>query len=725
MLNAVKNNQIKKCVECKSFYVGRESTGMIKGEENLCVKCLELEVRDNYKIINNGLIEEATVKFEKELNDILDTEVLEGELQIYRGKHNEDSEKRIDYGENLNEIMSKRIEEPFYGREREIQEIFTILSRKYKANPLIVGGPGVGKTTLVREVAKRLASGQVPEKMKNLTIFEVSIGSLVAGTSLRGQFEERLEGIIKQAVSQNDVVLFIDEFEQLMNMNKTDSSADAMGILKPYLADGRLRIIGATTNEGYNSKIAEDEATSRRFQRIMLKEPGSDEVINMVREVSKSLEKHHRVKISSDVIEKSIELTNRFMTDRNQPDKTIDVLDEASAKKLIPVLSKDNELSELKSSLKDSKNKRKQLVLENDFNNARIVVEEENEIINEIKSLEKEMNKDFGNRKVSFKNVMEIVENRTGIPMNLEEKYDKKMSLNDKLKSYVKGQDEAIDRISKAIRRSKYKLGDPNRPDGVFLFLGPTGVGKTELAKAISKEVYGSEIIRFDMSEFMDESSVSKLIGAPPGYIGYDNGAKLVDELRLKPYSVVLMDEVEKAHPKVLNVFLQAFEDGVLTDNKGQTVDVKNALFIMTSNAGVKNMHQKGISLGNVKKEKKNLDDLMEDVVKDNTFTPEFLNRIDGRILFNDLNEETMIEIVEGLVSEVGVRLLKEGYRLTYDESVLEKISKEGYDVKYGARESKRKVENLIDIILDQLEVESGNNIHLEIKDEDVVCNIT
>ena len=660
------------------------------------------------------------------------------------------------FGRNLNQEVKNNKVDPVIGRDNEIRRVIEIISRKNKNNPVLIGEPGVGKTAIVEGLAQKIVKGDVPSNLKDKVIFELSLPSLIAGASYQGQFEERINSVIKEVKKSNgNIILFIDEIHQLVGTGKTaGGSMDAANILKPAMARGEIKIIGATTLNEYREYIEKDAALERRMQKVYVKEPSKAETLTIMRGLKERWELFHKVKIHDSALVAAVDLSDRYISDHYLPDKAIDLIDEAAAKVKTRMYSapeeldnvnheiiyletekaalkseKDNKsinrLSEVEAKLIDLKKEQKALndewnsqklehdklmelrkqkedvklkydsfIQKSDFDKAsKILYEDMPNLEHEILDLETKINSKENSLihdSITANDVSEVISKATGIPLEkiVENQKSKLLNLANDLKTRVKGQDHAIDVVANAVLRGRAGINDPNRPIGSFLFMGPTGIGKTELAKALAYYMFDSEkaIVRFDMSEFMEKHSVSKLVGAPPGYVGYEQAGALTEAIRRKPYSVILLDEIEKAHPDVLNLFLQVLDDGQLRDSQGREVNFKNTIIIMTSNIGGDLIAQG--------KQKEAMDELQKYMKK------EFINRIDEIICFNPLNEQIINEIVKKLVNDLSQRLLQQDYNVSFDDAICNYIAKDSYDSVYGARPIKRYIQREIENLL-------------------------
>ena len=658
---------------------------------------------------------------------------------------NNDLGELSDFATDLNESAKQGKIDPVIGRDTEIQRVIQILSRRTKNNPVLIGEPGVGKTAIAEGLAQRIVTGNVPEILRNKRIISLSIGSMLAGAKYRGEFEERLKKAIDEVQQHDDMIIFIDEIHTLVGAGATEGAMDAANILKPALARGEFQVIGATTLDEYKKHIEKDAALERRFQPVQVGEPNEEDALEILKGLRDRYEAFHKAKITDEALTAAVSLSSRYITDRFLPDKAIDVVDEAASKVRMKVFSAAPDVKALEDRLNTVKKEKEAAVTSQDFEKAAKLRDEEQSLVKEIGD-KKSIAKEKSDQKliVTEEDIAAIVAQWTGIPVAkiAEEESATLLHLEEELHKRVVGQDEAVTAVAKAVRRARAGLKDPKRPIGSFLFLGPTGVGKTELARALASSLFGDEsaMIRLDMSEYMEKHTVSRLVGAPPGYVGYEEGGQLTDAVRRKPYSVILLDEVEKAHADFFNILLQVIDDGRLTDSQGRTVDFRNTVIIMTSNLGAKALHKNSPELGFLaaKKSDFNVDENKEiefkeakksvmDAVKRH-FRPEFLNRIDEMIVFHPLTEEDLKEIVTILMSDVTKRLGERDLQLEITPEAMKFLVKEGSDFTMGARPLKRAIQRLIEDPVSDLilkgDAKEGKIIKADAKDNDLVVSI-
>ena len=658
---------------------------------------------------------------------------------------NNDLGELSDFATDLNESAKQGKIDPVIGRDTEIQRVIQILSRRTKNNPVLIGEPGVGKTAIAEGLAQRIVTGNVPEILRNKRIISLSIGSMLAGAKYRGEFEERLKKAIDEVQQHDDMIIFIDEIHTLVGAGATEGAMDAANILKPALARGEFQVIGATTLDEYKKHIEKDAALERRFQPVQVGEPNEEDALEILKGLRDRYEAFHKAKITDEALTAAVSLSSRYITDRFLPDKAIDVVDEAASKVRMKVFSAAPDVKALEDRLNTVKKEKEAAVTSQDFEKAAELRDEEQSLLKEIGD-KKSIAKEKSDQKliVTEEDIAAVVAQWTGIPVAkiAEEESATLLHLEEELHKRVVGQDEAVTAVAKAVRRARAGLKDPKRPIGSFLFLGPTGVGKTELARALASSLFGDEsaMIRLDMSEYMEKHTVSRLVGAPPGYVGYEEGGQLTDAVRRKPYSVILLDEVEKAHADFFNILLQVLDDGRLTDSQGRTVDFRNTVIIMTSNLGAKALHKNLPELGFLaaKKSDSNVDenkgiDFKEakksvmDAVKRH-FRPEFLNRIDEMIVFHPLTEEDLKEIVTILMSDVTKRLEARDLQLEISPEAMQLLVKEGSDFTMGARPLKRAIQRLIEDPVSDLilkgDAKEGKIIKADAKDNNLVVSI-
>ncbi len=638
------------------------------------------------------------------------------------------------YSRDLTALAKDNYFDPTIGRSDEIERLIQILSRRTKNNPCLVGEPGVGKTALVEGLAMKIVDGDVPELLKNKRVLALDLSAMLAGSKYRGEFEDRLKKVLKEIDANKNILLFIDEIHTIIGAGSAEGAIDASNIMKPALARGEIKVIGATTHEEFRKYIEKDASIERRFQRIVVEEPSEEEAIKMLLSLKPKYEEHHNVSIEDDAIISAVKLSNRYINDRFLPDKAIDIIDETSSRVKLATYIMPDSFKKLEEKILNIDIEKEDAIVKEDFALAgKLKAEKEKLIKRKERSLDKFEKERLESDDIVSKDLIEdTIAKMTGIPVKKiqEEESHKLLALEEELGKRVIGQKEAVTSIAKCIRRNRVGLKNPNRPIGSFLFLGPTGVGKTELSKALSEILFGSDddIIRVDMSEFMEPHSVSKLIGAPPGYVGFDEGGTLVEKIRKKPYSLLLLDEVEKAHPDVFNLMLQVLDDGHITDSKGRKVNFKNTLIIMTSNIGAKNIVEPkklGFSSGLSEEEKHtNMKNAVMGELK-NFFKPEFLNRIDDITVFHKLSKEDISHITELLLEDLKERAkLNLDLTLSFTDNLIDYISKEGYSNIYGARPLKRTIQSkLEDEIAEKIlfgEFQSGDKIKIDYKDEEL-----
>lgn len=609
------------------------------------------------------------------------------------------------YGRDLTRQAKNGELDPVIGRENEIQRIIQILSRRTKNNPVLIGDPGVGKSAIIEGLAQRIASGNIPELLKNKRVVTLDLGGMLAGTKYRGEFEERIKAAIDELIENKNTILFIDELHTIVGAGASEGSIDASNIMKPALARGEMQVIGATTLDEYRRYIEKDAALERRFQPVTVGEPTKEEAVEILFGLRDRYEAHHKATITDEAIRAAVELSDRYISDRFLPDKAIDLMDEAASRVRLAAFVAPAGMKELDGKLAELLKEKEEAVNNQNFERAAAIRDEERAIRDEMTSRKASWEREREGRKcvVTENSIAEVVNAWTGIPVNrlTEDESEKLLHLEDELHKRVIGQDEAVEAVARAIRRARAGLKDPKRPIGSYLFLGPTGVGKTELSKALAEVMFSNEdaMIRLDMSEYMESHSVSKLVGSPPGYVGFDEGGQLTERVRRKPYCVILLDEIEKAHPDVFNILLQVLEDGRLTDSKGRTVDFRNTIIIMTSNIGAAAAAGRNtVGFGSESKAltyERMREAMMGELKK--TFSPEFLNRIDEIIVFHPLEQEQAAKIVRLMLKGVADRLRERGIDLTFSEGAVEQLSRDGFDPVYGARPLRRAIQHQVE----------------------------
>ncbi|GAB2568379.1 ATP-dependent protease ATP-binding subunit ClpC [Gracilibacillus alcaliphilus] len=617
--------------------------------------------------------------------------------------------------------------DPVIGRAKEIERVIQVLSRRTKNNPVLIGEPGVGKTAVAEGLAQQIVQNEVPETLREKRVMTLDMGTVVAGTKYRGEFEDRLKKVMEEIRQANNVILFIDELHTLIGAGGAEGAIDASNILKPSLARGELQCIGATTLDEYRKYIEKDAALERRFQPIQVDEPTVEEAVQILRGLRDRYEAHHRVTITDAAIEAAAKFSDRYITDRFLPDKAIDLIDEAASKVRLRSYTTPPNLKELENQLEEVRKEKDAAVQSQEFEKAAALRDTEQQLKKELEQTEAKWKEKQGqeNSEVTVEDIASVVSIWTGVPVSAltKDESERLLNMEEILHDRLIGQEEAVKAVSKAIRRARAGLKDPKRPIGSFIFLGPTGVGKTELARALAESMFGDEdaMIRIDMSEYMEKHATSRLVGSPPGYVGYEEGGQLTEKVRRKPYSVVLLDEVEKAHPEVFNILLQVLEDGRLTDSKGRTVDFRNTVLIMTSNVGASELKRNkyvGFSLG---EEEQNYKDMRSKVTAElkKAFRPEFLNRIDETIVFHSLERKHMKDIVELMVKELQKRLVEQGIEFELSDQAVEKIANEGFDPEYGARPLRRSIQkNVEDLLSEELlkgNINKGQKVKIDI----------
>ncbi len=691
--------------------------------------------------VASRIITELGVDIQKLFSDLLKTlsEENNGNTNTTKKSFSNNQTPTLNqYGKDLTEEAANGKLDPIIGRENEIERIIQILSRRTKNNPCLIGEPGVGKTAVAEGLAEKVIDGEVPENLKNKRIVSLDISSMVAGAKYRGDFEERLKKCLQEIKKAGNIVLFIDEIHTIVGAGAAEGAIDAANILKPLLARAEIQVIGATTLNEYRKYIEKDAALERRFQPVTVGEPTVQETIEILKGIRDKYEAHHKVKITDEAIKAAAELSARYINDRYLPDKAIDLMDEAASKVKLKSLTAPKEVKKIEAKIQEIIKEKEDAINAQDFENAAKLRDKEHR---EKEKLEKEkisweQKNQINTTEVGENEIAEVIASWTGIPVSklTEAETERLKKLEDELHKRVIGQDEAIIATCKAIRRSRVGLKDPKRPIGSFMFLGPTGVGKTETCKALAECLFGDEnaIIRVDMSEYMEKHTVSKLIGSPPGYVGYDEGGQLTEKVRRKPYSVILFDEIEKAHPDVFNIMLQILDDGRLTDSQGRVVDFKNTVIIMTSNIGARNISdQKAIGFnGESNKSIKKYEEIKSSVMSElkKEFKPEFLNRVDEIIVFKQLNEDEIEKITDLMIETSVSRLSERNIKVKVTKDMKKHIAKVGFDPVYGARPLKRTIQNLVeDKLAEEIldgNIKDGDTAKIDYKDDKVIVSV-
>ena len=641
------------------------------------------------------------------------------------------------YSRDFTKMASESKFDPIIGRDKEIERVIQILSRRTKNNPCLVGDPGVGKSAIIEGLAQQIYEGNVPSTLKDKRIVSLDLSSMIAGSKYRGEFEERIKKVIDEVKAAGNVVLFIDEIHTIIGAGGAEGAIDASNILKPSLARGELQLIGATTIEEYRKYIEKDAALERRFQQVMVNEPNEEEAILMLKGLRDKYEAHHNVKITDEAIEAAVKMSSRYITDRFLPDKAIDLMDEAASKVRLQTYTAPSNVKELEDKITALEKEKEEAIKTEEFEKAAKVKKEQTELKKKLDDAKKEWDTENTKTKqvVTEDEIAAVVSSWTGVPVQSlkQEESERLINLEKILHERVIGQDEAVSAVAKAIRRGRVGLKDPKRPIGSFLFLGPTGVGKTELSKALAEALFGDEnaMVRIDMPEYMEKHTVSKMIGSPPGYVGYEEGGQLTEKIRRKPYSVVLFDEIEKASPDVFNVMLQILDDGHITDGQGRKVDFKNTVIIMTSNAGAKSIiAPKKLGFVADNSDEKSYQAMKDTVMEEikHLFKPEFINRIDDIIVFHPLDEENVKKIVALMTKEI-VKRVKENMdiHIEFDDEAISLLAKEGFDPAYGARPLRREIQSKIeDEFAEEFlrnEIKAGDSVKVGVKDDKFVFN--
>lgn len=728
----------KQILELSGMFANKLKTNYI-GTEHILLAIIQEGEGIGVKILNSAGIDDRTIV--QSIIDMMGIEEYSATTQndnSYTSNQKPISSKLLDkYGRNLTQYAQQNKIDPVIGREKEIQRIIQILSRRTKNNPVLIGDPGVGKTAIAEGLAINIAMGNVPDTLKNKTLYTLDMGSLLAGAKYRGEFEERIKQVVDEVIKNGNIILFIDEMHTIIGAGSTgEGSIDAANILKPALARGEMQIIGATTIDEYRKHVEKDAALERRFQPVMVNEPNKEDAIKILEGLRDKYEAHHKVKITDEAIKSAVELSTRYITDRYLPDKAIDLIDEAASKVKLKENTPPSEIKELEVKVQGINKEKEEAVRCQDFEKAAKIRDEQENLKKQLEEVRQQWSKSSKDADlVDSEVIAEVVGLWTGIPVSkiVEEEADRLLKLEEILHKRVIGQDQAVESISKAIRRSRAGLKDPNRPIGSFLFLGPTGVGKTELSKALAQVQFGDEnqIIRIDMSEYMEKHAVSRMIGSPPGYVGHDDGGQLTEKVRRNPYSVILFDEIEKAHPDVFNILLQILDDGRLTDSKGRTVDFKNSIVIMTSNVGASTISKQKV-LGFSAVTDENIEKTQYEKMKENImgelkqrFRPEFLNRIDDIIVFHSLSEKHIDKIVRLMSDKLIARLNEMDIELEMSEEAIKLIAKSGFDLEYGARPLKRAIQKELEDELSEAillgNVKKGSKVLAKTKDNKIV----
>lgn len=718
------------------------------GVEHLFLSILKNKTLDGTKVLGNQGITYRTfketllhLKQQKIMNMTGDFEEMDDfNKKAKKATQGKSTTPILDnFGRDITKLAAEGVIDPIIGRDDEIERVSQILSRRKKNNPILIGEPGVGKTAIVEGLALKIVERKCPRILFDKRVVSLDLASLVAGTKYRGQFEERLKGIMQELEKVDDVILFVDEIHTMVGAGNASGSLDASNILKPALARGEIQCIGATTLDEYRENIEKDGALARRFQMVVINPPSKEETLIILNNIKNKYEDHHKVNYTPEAIEACVKLADRYINDREQPDKSIDILDEVGARMQVNI-KPPQEILDLEEKIVEINRQKVDVVKAQRYEDAARLRDEEKLLQDDLENSTNEWSKNLDKVRptVNEEDVAKVVSMVTGIPVTKvsQSENEKLRNMDKEIKVKVIGQDEAIEKITKAIKRNRVGIKNQNKPIGSFMFLGPTGVGKTHLAKMLAESIFGSpeSLLRVDMSEYMEKHSVSKLIGAPPGYVGYEEGGQLTEKVRRKPFSVILLDEIEKAHPDVFNILLQVFDDGHLSDSLGRKVDFKNCLIIMTSNVGARKLQEFGSGVGfGTKAKMDKAEEAAEGVIQDSlkkAFSPEFLNRIDDVIVFKSLDKEDIKKIVELPIIEVIERVKEMGYNLSIDETLKEFLVEKGYDEKYGARPLNRAIQKYVEDPISEKVLENllniGDNIVIsyDSKIEDVKVDI-
>ena len=714
---------IQSAAQMGTNYVGTEHLllGLLREGQNVALTALA-----NLKVTPQMVAEK--------LSEVLGG-VQQGEGPGTAGASSKSGDALEQFGRDLTAAAREGKLDPVIGRSKEIQRVIQILSRRTKNNPALIGDPGVGKTAVVEGLAQKIVAGDVPETLKDKRVVSLDLTGMIAGTKYRGEFEERIKKVIEELTQNKDTILFIDEMHMLMGAGAAEGAADAANILKPALSRGEVQVIGATTLDEYRKNIEKDAALERRFQPVQIDEPSPEDAVEILKGLRDRYEAHHRIKIPDEAIEAAVKLSVRYVTGRFLPDKAIDVIDEACSRVRLSTLTTPPDLKQMEDEITAITAKKEEAVKGQDYENAAKLRDEEKNKREVLEARRKEWSEQQTKTHgaVTEDDIAAVISGWTGIPVAqmTEDEGQRLLHLEDTLHQRVIGQNEAVTAVAKAIRRGRVGLRDPKRPIGSFLFLGPTGVGKTELSKALAEAMFGDEnaMIRIDMSEYMEKHAVSRMIGSPPGYVGYDEGGQLSEKVRRHPYSVVLFDEIEKAHPDVFNILLQILEDGVLTDGQGRHVDFKNTIIIMTSNIGAQKItgsgrKSLGFAEGEANTAERTFEQIKEDVLSElkTAVRPEFLNRIDDIIVFNRLSEDEIAQIADGMLRKVAERMQEMGITMDWTDAAKKHLAKAGFDPVYGARPLRRAVTNEVeDLVAEQSlegKIKSGDHVTLDAEDD-------